>query len=89
MGIRKRLQERRQRYDGAVLALLASRPDGWFVADMWRQGSLPSGAIYSALSRLMEEGLAEAEWVPSPYGPDKRRRLYRATPAGLTAAAAK
>jgi DNA-binding PadR family transcriptional regulator len=43
--------------------------------------------LYSAIKRLLEEGLIqELEERPDPQHDDERRRYYRLTPAGRKAA---
>jgi len=48
--------------------------------------SVSSGAIYTGLDRLREQGLV-ASWVgePTPERGGRRKRLYRLEPAGLEA----
>jgi len=41
---------------------------------------IKEGTIYPLLNRLRGEGLIDAEWQPSPQGPD--RKYYTLTPPG-------
>jgi PadR family transcriptional regulator PadR len=47
---------------------------------------LPEGTVYPALQRLERDGLVASEWDTSA---SRRRRVYRLTPAGAAALAAK
>lgn len=47
---------------------------------------LPEGTVYPALHRLERDGLVESEWDTTMARP---RRIYRLTPAGMAALAAK
>jgi PadR family transcriptional regulator, regulatory protein PadR len=47
---------------------------------------MPEGTIYPALYRLESEGLIASKWDSAAA---RRRRVYRPTPAGASALAAK
>ncbi|MCI0435314.1 MAG: PadR family transcriptional regulator [Gemmatimonadetes bacterium] len=49
---------------------------------------LRTGTVYAALARLQDEGLVEECAGPLPLGDDERRRYYRLTTRGLSAARA-
>jgi DNA-binding PadR family transcriptional regulator len=62
----------------AIIASLRERSGGAF--------DLPEGTVYPALYRLERGGLAGSEWDASAA---RRRRVYRLTPAGASALAAR
>ena len=62
----------------ALIASLRERSLGAF--------DLPEGTVYPALHRLERDGLIDSEWDASA---PRRRRIYRLTPAGASALAAK
>jgi DNA-binding PadR family transcriptional regulator len=77
--------------DMLVLSVLEERPlHGYGVVRALRERSggvfdLPEGSVYPSLHRLEESGLLQSEWEQVD---GRRRRVYRATAAGHTAAAA-
>jgi len=62
----------------AIIASLRQRSLGVF--------DMPEGTIYPALHRLEREGLIASQWDAAAA---RRRRVYRLTPAGAGALAAK
>lgn len=62
----------------AIITRLRARSLGAF--------DLPEGTVYPALQRLERDGLVASEWDTSA---SRRRRVYRLTPAGAAALAAK
>ncbi|HEY2738128.1 MAG TPA: helix-turn-helix transcriptional regulator [Thermoanaerobaculia bacterium] len=70
----------RDRHGYSIMQEIAERTDG--------QVRLSPSTLYSAIKRLLEEGLIEelAE-RPDPAHDDERRRYYRLTKAGRRAAA--
>jgi PadR family transcriptional regulator, regulatory protein PadR len=62
----------------AIIASLRERSVGAF--------DLPEGTVYPALHRLERDGLVDSEWDASAA---RRRRIYRLTPAGAGALAAR
>jgi PadR family transcriptional regulator, regulatory protein PadR len=62
----------------AVITRLRTRSEGAF--------DLPEGTVYPALQRLERDGLVASEWDAST---SRRRRVYRLTPAGARALAAR
>ncbi len=70
----------RDRHGYSIMQEIAERTDG--------QVRLSPSTLYSAIKRLLEEGLIEelAE-RPDPAHDDERRRYYRLTKAGKRAAA--
>jgi PadR family transcriptional regulator len=62
----------------AIIASLRQRSLGVF--------DMPEGTIYPALHRLEREGLIASQWDTASA---RRRRVYRLTPAGAGALAAK
>ncbi|GAA3513776.1 PadR family transcriptional regulator [Actinocatenispora rupis] len=62
----------------AIIVALRDGSDGVF--------DLPEGTVYPALHRLERAGLVDSDWDTS--GP-RRRRVYRLTPDGSAALAAK
>lgn len=62
----------------AIIASLRERSLGAF--------DLPEGTVYPALHRLERDGLVDSEWDASAA---RRRRVYRLTPAGAGALAAR
>ena len=74
--------------DLLLLQLVADQPaHGYQLVCALRDRSggtfdLPEGTVYPALHRLERQGLLAGEW--DEEGP-RRRRVYRVTPAGLTA----
>ena len=55
--------------------------------DLEGRGDLRTGTVYAALARLQDEGWVEGGDPPSD-GEDARRRYYRVTPEGRSAARA-
>lgn len=62
----------------ALIVAMRDRSDGAF--------DLPEGTVYPALHRLERDGLVISEWDSDA---PRRRRVYRLTPAGVTALSAK
>lgn len=62
----------------AIITSLRARSLGAF--------DLPEGTVYPALQRLERDGLVASEWDASA---SRRRRVYRLTPPGAAALAAK
>jgi DNA-binding PadR family transcriptional regulator len=62
----------------ALISGLRERSEGVF--------DLPEGTVYPALHRLERDGLVTSEWDASA---PRRRRVYRLTPDGAAALAAK
>jgi len=67
------------RHGYSILQEVAARTDG--------KVRLSPSTLYSAIKRLLEEGLIEElDERPDPDHDDERRRYYRLTPAGRRAA---
>jgi DNA-binding PadR family transcriptional regulator len=67
------------RHGYSILQEIADRTNG--------EVRLSPSTLYSAIKRLLEEGLIqELEERPDPRHDDERRRYYRLTPAGRKAA---
>ena len=64
---------------GYGLAKEIERRSGGFFTGSW-------GSLYPALQRLESDGLIEGVWEPYPPGGKRRRRVYRLTPQGRSAA---
>ena len=64
---------------GYGLAKEIERRSGGFFTGSW-------GSLYPALQRLENDGLIEGIWEPYPPGGKRRRRVYRLTPQGRSAA---
>ena len=64
---------------GYGLAKEIERRSGGFFTGSW-------GSLYPALQRLEHEGLIEGAWEPFPPGGRRRRRVYRLTAQGRSAA---
>ena len=64
---------------GYGLAKEIERRSGGFFTGSW-------GSLYPALQRLENDGLVEGVWEPYPPGGKRRRRVYRLTPQGRSAA---
>ena len=77
--------------DMLVLDVLERQPmHGYGVVRALRERSggvfeLPEGTVYPSLHRLEEAGLLESDWLDVD---GRRRRVYRVTAAGSTAASA-
>jgi PadR family transcriptional regulator PadR len=77
--------------DMLVLSVLEDGPlHGYGVVRALRERSggifeLPEGSVYPSLHRLEESGLLESDWHEVD---GRRRRVYRTTAAGSTAAVA-
>jgi DNA-binding PadR family transcriptional regulator len=75
--------------DGLLLAALAAAPGhGYALSERLtrRSGgvlSVPEGSLYPALHRLERAGLVDSEWETAD---GRRRRVYRLTRRGTTAA---
>src|SRR5438309_9139089 len=70
-----------ERHGYAIKREIARRTDGKL--------KLGAGALYGAISKLLEQGLiAESEERPDPHLDDERRRYYKLTPLGRLAAQA-
>ncbi len=71
----------------AVLqALRAEGPDTWGLRIVKATGA-PSGSVYPILERLERAGWIESRWEDDSARPGARRRLYRFSAEGATAAA--
>jgi DNA-binding PadR family transcriptional regulator len=71
----------RERHGYSILQEIAERTGG--------EVRLSPSTLYSAIKRLLEEGLiAESAERPDPAHDDERRRYYGLTPAGRAAAVA-
>ena len=74
--------------DGLLLAVLAAGPGhGYELSQRLTEQSggdlaVPEGSLYPALHRLERSGLVESRWDTG----ERRRRIYRMTPAGRRAA---
>ena len=69
------------RHGYSIIKEIADRTDGAV--------RMSPSTLYSAIKRLLEEGLIEElEERPDPNHDDERRRYYRLTPAGKKAALA-
>jgi PadR family transcriptional regulator len=68
--------EREELHGYAVVRALREQSEGVF--------DLPEGTVYPSLHRLERDGLLESSWREAA---GRRRRVYRATPAGRRAAA--
>lgn len=64
---------------GYGLAKEIERRSGGFFTGSW-------GSLYPALQRLEQEGLIEGVWEPYPPQGRRRRRVYRLTTQGRSAA---
>ena len=64
---------------GYGLAKEIERRSSGFFTGSW-------GSLYPALQRLEQEGLIEGAWEPYPPQGRRRRRVYRLTPKGSSAA---
>ncbi|HET7770484.1 MAG TPA: helix-turn-helix transcriptional regulator [Chloroflexota bacterium] len=64
---------------GYGLAKEIERRSGGFFTGSW-------GSLYPALQRLENDGLIEGVWEPYPPGGKRRRRVYRLTTQGRSAA---
>ena len=70
-----------ERHGYGIILDIASRTDG--------RVRVGTGTLYTALKRLLDEGLVtESAERPAPDLDDERRRYYRLTPAGRAALAA-
>jgi len=69
------------RHGYAIMQDVAARTDGAM--------KLSPGTLYGSIKRMLEEGLiVELDERPDPDEDDERRRYYRLTPDGRTAAQA-
>jgi DNA-binding PadR family transcriptional regulator len=64
---------------GYGLAKEIERRSGGFFTGSW-------GSLYPALQRLEQDGLIEGAWEPNPPQGKRRRRVYRLTLRGMSAA---
>ncbi|HEX2034781.1 MAG TPA: helix-turn-helix transcriptional regulator [Chloroflexota bacterium] len=64
---------------GYGLAKEIERRSGGFFTGSW-------GSLYPALQRLEQDGLIEGVWEPHPPQGRRRRRVYKLTPTGKSAA---
>jgi PadR family transcriptional regulator, regulatory protein PadR len=72
-----------------IVAAMLADPMGEFSGlDLARLARLSSGTIYPALARLENAGWICARWESSPAEGRNRRRFYRLTGSGATAARA-
>jgi DNA-binding PadR family transcriptional regulator len=70
-----------ERHGYAIKREIAKRTEGKL--------TLGAGALYGAISKLLEQGLiAESDERPDSHLDDERRRYYRLTPLGRSAAQA-
>ena len=71
----------RDRHGYSIMQDVATRTDG--------KVRLSAGTLYSAIRRMLEQGLIEElRTSPDPANDDERRRYYRLTDVGRAAAAA-
>jgi DNA-binding PadR family transcriptional regulator len=71
----------RDRHGYSIMQDVAQRTDG--------KVRLSAGTLYSAIRRMLEQGLIEElRTSPDPSNDDERRRYYRLTDLGRAAAAA-
>lgn len=71
----------RDRHGYSIMQDVAARTDG--------KVRLSAGTLYSAVRRMLEQGLiVELRDSPDPASADERRRYYRVTPLGRQAALA-
>ncbi len=71
----------RDRHGYSIMQDVAHRTDG--------KVRLSAGTLYSAIRRMLEQGLIEElRTSPDPASDDERRRYYRLTDVGRAAAAA-
>jgi DNA-binding PadR family transcriptional regulator len=71
----------RDRHGYSIMQDVASRTDG--------KVRLSAGTLYSAIRRMLEQGLIEElRTSPDPANDDERRRYYRLTDVGRAAATA-
>jgi DNA-binding PadR family transcriptional regulator len=71
----------RDRHGYSIMQDVTSRTDG--------KVRLSAGTLYSAIRRMLEQGLIEElRTSPDPASDDERRRYYRLTDLGRAAAAA-
>lgn len=71
----------RDRHGYSIMQDVAQRTDG--------KVRLSAGTLYSAIRRMLEQGLIEElRTSPDPANDDERRRYYRLTDLGRAAAAA-
>lgn len=71
----------RDRHGYSIMQDVAQRTDG--------KVRLSAGTLYSAIRRMLEQGLIEElRTSPDPASDDERRRYYRLTDLGRAAAAA-
>ena len=69
------------RHGYAIIQDVAARTDG--------ELKLSAGTLYRSIQRMLEQGLiVETRDRPAPEDDDERRRYYRITPSGMTAAKA-
>jgi PadR family transcriptional regulator, regulatory protein PadR len=72
-----------------IVAAMLADPTGEFSGlDIARLARLPSGTIYPALARLENAGWICARWASPSSETQHRRRFYRLTGYGATAARA-
>ena len=70
-----------ERHGYALKREISKRTDGKL--------NLGAGALYGAISKLLEQGLiAESDERPDPHLDDERRRYYKLTPLGRRTAQA-
>jgi DNA-binding PadR family transcriptional regulator len=71
----------RDRHGYSIMQDVAARTDG--------RVRLSAGTLYSAIRRMLEQGLIEELWDrPDPSSEDERRRYYRLTQFGRDVAVA-
>ncbi|MCM3656109.1 PadR family transcriptional regulator [Agromyces mediolanus] len=66
-------------------SLLGADEPSWGLAVVKHSGR-PAGTVYPVLERLERAGWLESEWETDTDRPGPRRRLYRLTDTGRTAA---
>ena len=70
----------RERHGYSIMQDVAARTDG--------KVRLSAGTLYSAVRRMLEQGLIEERDSPDPQSDDERRRYYGLTQFGRDVAAA-
>jgi hypothetical protein len=84
--IRRKVEERRRRDDGYVLAAIdAGFPRTLVIRDYVKlqyDKHLSVHAVFSSVARLEKQGLIVGASVVAPHRYDGKVRLYRVTPAG-------
>lgn len=69
-----------------VLTALLGEPDDTWGLRIVAQSGRPAGSVYPILERLERAGWVESRWEAENERPGPRRRLYRVTAEGASAA---